>query len=295
MTRSCLVCGGQVPPSRGNRRLTCSGTCRAAHKRATARALYAKAASARPARPRRPCEECGSPVRSPHPRYVTCSPLCSSRRSVRIATSKPHVPLVLPPMPALPPGSLAAAIPMRSTAYSVAPVSLVHAVMLTPFKVRVVNHGARWLVRERGDVLCKPPSFRARVGKLEAVRADVDCTLCLRRVETHRIAVGVPRGTRPRPAPLEPRHPSWRDQAACLGMDVATFYASERYHGGALLPNPAAVAACKRCPVTLQCLHEVIRQEGGTTYGYRAGMTADERKTYVRDVTTVATMTSPWS
>lgn len=70
------------------------------------------------------------------------------------------------------------------------------------------------------------------------------------------------------------RGTAWTDQAACRGVDPDTF-TDARAVG-------AARAICARCPVTRQCLDDILRIEGGAAarsrLGVYAGLTPSERR-----------------
>lgn len=61
---------------------------------------------------------------------------------------------------------------------------------------------------------------------------------------------------------------TWRDQAACRGMDVSIFYPE---HGQT---TDAAKAVCARCPVRFECRQEAA----GEWHGVWGGLSSDERK-----------------
>lgn len=66
----------------------------------------------------------------------------------------------------------------------------------------------------------------------------------------------------------------WMDRAACIGMDTELFFPDP---GGN--PNPA-LAVCRRCPVTVECLEfgqKLARRWGGQA-GVFGGMTANQRR-----------------
>lgn len=67
---------------------------------------------------------------------------------------------------------------------------------------------------------------------------------------------------------------NWRNRAACLGQDVATFFPAR---GG---PAPAAKRICGQCPVRLDCLRLALR---GDELGVFGGFTRRERNRLVRE------------
>jgi hypothetical protein len=76
-------------------------------------------------------------------------------------------------------------------------------------------------------------------------------------------------------APYVPAEVPW-EQRACKGMNTALFFSAGT-------PNPAAVAACKRCPVREPCLTRTLAHEEGVCYsfGYAGGMGATARQEIV--------------
>jgi WhiB family transcriptional regulator, redox-sensing transcriptional regulator len=67
----------------------------------------------------------------------------------------------------------------------------------------------------------------------------------------------------------------WRDRAACLGTTGLMFGpVGERREEG-LKREVRAKATCKACPVLEHCLTD--EDAAPTSWGVRAGMTADER------------------
>lgn len=70
----------------------------------------------------------------------------------------------------------------------------------------------------------------------------------------------------------------WQDDAACRGMNQKFFFSPS----GAP-PTVEARRACAWCPVKADCLDEAIRVEKlGDMYGYRAGMTVEQRAGAIR-------------
>jgi len=61
---------------------------------------------------------------------------------------------------------------------------------------------------------------------------------------------------------------TWRDLAACRGMDINLFF-SER---GDWHSVQAAKAACAACPVREQCLAEAIEEDEHSGHGIRGGV-----------------------
>lgn len=65
---------------------------------------------------------------------------------------------------------------------------------------------------------------------------------------------------------------TWRDRAACLGLDTDMFF-----------PHPsedpsAALAVCAACPVREECLTDALKVEPSSKrYGIRGGLTAKAR------------------
>jgi len=66
-------------------------------------------------------------------------------------------------------------------------------------------------------------------------------------------------------------HPSWRDEAACIGHDTGLFFGSAN--------AGKAQAICERCPVRAECLYEQLQREANDSrYGVFGGLTAAERR-----------------
>lgn len=58
---------------------------------------------------------------------------------------------------------------------------------------------------------------------------------------------------------------AWRDLAACLDVPTWVFYEG---------PEEEAVAVCRRCPVTVECLADAdARESRSSTFGVRGGLT----------------------
>ena len=72
---------------------------------------------------------------------------------------------------------------------------------------------------------------------------------------------------------------SWRDRAACLGVDPELFFPIGNT-GPALLQIEEAKAVCRRCAVVEPCLSWAVesRQEDGVW----GGLSADERRAVKR-------------
>ena len=68
---------------------------------------------------------------------------------------------------------------------------------------------------------------------------------------------------------------SWRDRAACFGMDINIFFPERGDRAGIA----AARAVCAACPVSDECLTEILHVDSGTDYvGIFAGTSAQERR-----------------
>ena len=71
---------------------------------------------------------------------------------------------------------------------------------------------------------------------------------------------------------------TWREKAACIGLDTEMFYAHEGH------PNPRkrsasashALAVCRACDVRPQCLDAALT-EPGPQHGIRGGTYAKDR------------------
>ncbi len=70
---------------------------------------------------------------------------------------------------------------------------------------------------------------------------------------------------------------SWREEASCKNTNVNLFFA--RYNS---LETLQALAICKKCPVSLNCLQDVIHIEKIRT-GIRGGLTPRERQMLVNN------------
>jgi len=69
---------------------------------------------------------------------------------------------------------------------------------------------------------------------------------------------------------------TWRDDALCLGMDSAIFFAESRTPEDAVL-RAKAKRICRACPVARVCLEDADRVERGRRAGIRGGLTGDAR------------------
>lgn len=67
----------------------------------------------------------------------------------------------------------------------------------------------------------------------------------------------------------------WHADAACRGMDPALFFPDAK---GPTVVAPEVEAACRRCPVKAECLDEVLAWTDEADWGWRAGLTAAERR-----------------
>ena len=72
--------------------------------------------------------------------------------------------------------------------------------------------------------------------------------------------------------------PAWQARAACRGAGADRYVVETRIRGGRLpAAAEAALATCRRCPVTAECLAYALRTDcvgvwGGTTDAERRGM-----------------------
>lgn len=74
---------------------------------------------------------------------------------------------------------------------------------------------------------------------------------------------------------------TWRDHAACLGLDTDLFYRHERTTGApARRAAEPALAICDACPVRADCLQAAL-DEPGPQHGIRGGLRAKERTAMV--------------
>lgn len=78
-----------------------------------------------------------------------------------------------------------------------------------------------------------------------------------------------------RPRPPQPKNQSWREGAACKGIDAALFFPAGE-SGDAVDQVEAAKVLCHNCPVEQACLEFalVTKQE----YGIWGGRTEAERR-----------------
>lgn len=68
----------------------------------------------------------------------------------------------------------------------------------------------------------------------------------------------------------------WRDQAACLGMDVNIFYQDVKKGGDAQYKDARSI--CNSCPVRISCLEDALHNEiPSETFGMRGGLSAKQR------------------
>lgn len=67
---------------------------------------------------------------------------------------------------------------------------------------------------------------------------------------------------------------TWRDLAACRGIDTRAFFPS----GHEPVP-PECEAACRRCEVRAACLAEALAYTEADDFGYRGGTYARHRRT----------------
>jgi WhiB family transcriptional regulator, redox-sensing transcriptional regulator len=73
---------------------------------------------------------------------------------------------------------------------------------------------------------------------------------------------------------------TWRDAAACRGMDRELFYPTGTYGRAAIEQEAAAKAVCAECPVAAPCLAEALAHRDG--WGVFGGTTAEERAQLLR-------------
>ncbi len=68
---------------------------------------------------------------------------------------------------------------------------------------------------------------------------------------------------------------TWLAHAACRDISTDAFFAEP--------PTPEAVARCANCPVTAACLADELLfvQSPHELHGYRAGMTAQQRRNHI--------------
>jgi WhiB family redox-sensing transcriptional regulator len=90
----------------------------------------------------------------------------------------------------------------------------------------------------------------------------------------------VPRVT-VKPISVDESDPTWRDKAACLGMDPEDWFpVSELESGSALTHVEIVKAICYRCPVIDSCLSWAMDTQ--QQFGIWGGMTAKERASLKR-------------
>ena len=70
----------------------------------------------------------------------------------------------------------------------------------------------------------------------------------------------------------------WWDHAACKGMDTAIFFSK---NNGSMNRSASqrAIAICRGCPVSVECLADALAEERSlrSTYGVRGGYSARAR------------------
>lgn len=73
------------------------------------------------------------------------------------------------------------------------------------------------------------------------------------------------------------RSHEWREQRACNGVPVEVFFPAPEVARRTAYNEARAI--CLRCPVRLQCLEDVMAEEGTGFYrdGYRGGMSPSQR------------------
>lgn len=78
-----------------------------------------------------------------------------------------------------------------------------------------------------------------------------------------------------RPRPAQPKNQTWREHAACRGIDATTFFPAGET-GEAVSHVEAAKFLCRQCPVEEACLEFALitKQE----YGIWGGRTEAERR-----------------
>ncbi|MEU6279775.1 WhiB family transcriptional regulator [Streptomyces sp. NPDC047028] len=69
---------------------------------------------------------------------------------------------------------------------------------------------------------------------------------------------------------------AWANKAACRGQQLDQFFTDSK------TGISKAKQVCARCPVSQECLDEVLRSEDGSRYGVYGGLTPAERTTLMR-------------
>lgn len=89
------------------------------------------------------------------------------------------------------------------------------------------------------------------------------------------------------------RRPTWRDHAACRGVDTDLFIRDERRRGAVAHTFAAALAYCDRCPVRHPCLDEAMTRRDEGVWG---GTTRSQREQLARGIVRARcpVCTSPW-
>ncbi|MFF9910647.1 histone-like nucleoid-structuring protein Lsr2 [Streptomyces sp. NPDC013457] len=73
-------------------------------------------------------------------------------------------------------------------------------------------------------------------------------------------------------SPAAPYLANWQERAACAGADTNLWFGQPHQ-------IRSAIAACSRCPVRAECLHDALAYEtpGAARYGIRGGLNGNER------------------
>lgn len=77
---------------------------------------------------------------------------------------------------------------------------------------------------------------------------------------------------------------NWRDDAACWGLPNWLFFdAFEAGGTSAMAARRRVEPICQECPVRHECLEDALDTEfSGARYGYRGGMTPNQRELAAR-------------
>lgn len=71
---------------------------------------------------------------------------------------------------------------------------------------------------------------------------------------------------------------TWREQAACLGLDHRIFFPEYSVGSGASITYEPARKICHDCPVAEECLEDALRRPRSEDLGVRGGFTSQERQ-----------------
>lgn len=86
-----------------------------------------------------------------------------------------------------------------------------------------------------------------------------------------------------KPLSVDESDPTWRDRAACLGMDPEDWFPVSELESGSVLAHVEQVKGiCRSCPVIESCLSWALDTQ--QQFGIWGGMTAKERTSLKRSL-----------